>query len=170
VERREPRVGEAASHDLREEAAAALRAAEPSSRASNVAVVGLIAALLAAGVLLHPYGSGDRTALSLFGLPLPTVCWFRLTTGLPCPGCGLTRAVALLLHGHVGASLAMHPFGIAAVGLALLQIPPRAVRAAGQAPSWSFRWDRTWAWALVVTAVLMVSWWVIRVGAIAIPR
>ena len=30
----------------------------------------------------------------------------------PCPGCGMTRAMDLLLHGELGASLAMHPLAI----------------------------------------------------------
>jgi len=30
----------------------------------------------------------------------------------PCPGCGMTRALALLFHGDVGASLAMHPLAL----------------------------------------------------------
>jgi len=149
-------------------AAVALRSAAPSSRASNIAVMGLILLLLAAGTLLHPDGSGERTALSLLGLPLPTLCWFRLTTGIPCPGCGLTRAVTLLMHGRLGASLAMHPFGIAAVGLAVLQIPPRAARASGSTPAWSFRWDRLWSYTLLVTALLMMSWWVLKVGALGL--
>lgn len=148
------------------QAVSAPRAAEPTSRVSNLAVVAAVLALLAAGAILHPDGAGDRTALTLFGLPLPTICWFRMTTGLPCPGCGLTRSVALLMHGHVGASLAMHPFGIAAVGLALLQIPPRAVRAAGSIPRWTFGWDRLWACALVITAILTVSWWAFRIGGL----
>jgi len=150
--------------DIAEQAGAALRAAQPSSRASNIAVVGMVAGLLAAGALLHPDGTGERAHLSLLGMPLPAICWFRLTTGFPCPGCGLTRAVALLMHGSFGASLAMHPFGIAAVGLALLQVPPRVVRAAGSSPPWTFRWDRIWLNALVVTAILMVSWWVVKIA------
>jgi hypothetical protein len=117
------------------------------------------------GALLRPVLSGERSGLTLLGLPLPTICWFRLTTGIPCPGCGLTRAVALLMHGRLGASFAMHPFGIAAVGLALLQIPPRMVRAAGSAPPWTLRWDRIWARALVITAILMMAWWVVRIAA-----
>jgi hypothetical protein len=139
--------------------------AATSTRGSNVAVVAAVLALLAAGAILSPDGAGQGSALTLFGLPLPTICWFRLTTGLPCPGCGLTRAIALLMHGRVFASLAMHPFGVAAVGLALLQIPPRAVRAAGSSPPWTFRWDRLWAYALVATAILMMSWWILRIGA-----
>jgi hypothetical protein len=29
------------------------------------------------------------------------VCLFRLSTGWLCPGCGITRAAAALLHGHL---------------------------------------------------------------------
>lgn len=30
----------------------------------------------------------------------------------PCPGCGMTRAIELLVHGEVGASFAMHPLAV----------------------------------------------------------
>lgn len=32
-------------------------------------------------------------------------CAFRETTGLPCPGCGATRAAYQLMHGNLGAAL-----------------------------------------------------------------
>jgi uncharacterized protein DUF2752 len=41
------------------------------------------------------------------GIP---VCLFHSLTGLPCPGCGLTRAFSSLLHGQVAAAFAYHPF------------------------------------------------------------
>ena len=37
------------------------------------------------------------------------LCVFRLVTGIPCPGCGMTRAVLALLCGDVPAALAYHP-------------------------------------------------------------
>lgn len=37
------------------------------------------------------------------------LCVLRLFTGLPCPGCGLTRAAAALLRGDLSASLHYHP-------------------------------------------------------------
>jgi hypothetical protein len=40
------------------------------------------------------------------------VCIFKQVTGFPCPSCGTTRAVQLLLQGDVLASLQMNPFGI----------------------------------------------------------
>ena len=41
----------------------------------------------------------------MIGLP----CVFRLITGLYCPGCGGTRAVFLLLGGHVAESFYYNP-------------------------------------------------------------
>jgi hypothetical protein len=32
-----------------------------------------------------------------------------LVLGIPCPGCGLTRALCLATHGHFGEALAFHP-------------------------------------------------------------
>lgn len=36
------------------------------------------------------------------------LCIFRIFTGLPCPGCGLTRAFILLLQGKILSSLQYH--------------------------------------------------------------
>ena len=36
------------------------------------------------------------------------LCIFRIFTGLPCPGCGLTRAFILLLQGKFSSSLHFH--------------------------------------------------------------
>lgn len=40
------------------------------------------------------------------------VCIIKSLTGFPCPSCGTTRAVQLLLQGKMFESLAMNPFGI----------------------------------------------------------
>lgn len=39
----------------------------------------------------------------------PVLCLFRRFTGIPCPGCGLTRGVARLLRGEVRQAFALHP-------------------------------------------------------------
>jgi hypothetical protein len=57
-------------------------------------------ALLAAALL--PAARLDRS---------PVVCPFRRLTGLPCPTCGLTRSWVALLHGRLGESVSLHPFG-----------------------------------------------------------
>ncbi len=43
------------------------------------------------------------------------VCIIKNVTGIPCPSCGTTRAVQLLLQVNVLASLQMNPFGILVV-------------------------------------------------------
>jgi len=63
-----------------------------STRARRALFVGLAAAAFA-GVVF-------------FKLPIcPTATFF----GIPCPGCGLTRATLALAHGHLGAAVALHP-------------------------------------------------------------
>ena len=37
-------------------------------------------------------------------------CAFHQATGLWCPGCGLTRGIHQLLHGHIGAALSYNVF------------------------------------------------------------
>ena len=51
------------------------------------------------------------------GVPL---CLFKALTGLPCPGCGLTRAFSSLLHGQFAKAYAFHPFVFLFVPLAFL--------------------------------------------------
>lgn len=62
-------------------------------------IVGLCAALGAASIL-H---------LSLWP------CFFHALTGLPCPGCGMTRAVSALLQGDWHRAMRYHPLSPAYV-------------------------------------------------------
>src|ERR1051325_8664645 len=43
------------------------------------------------------------------------VCIFRLLTGFTCPGCGSTRAMHQLLHGHVLAAFMLNSLFLIAV-------------------------------------------------------
>ena len=62
---------------------------------------------------------GSVTAASLFVAvtwlrwigPPSLVCPFHWLTGIPCPTCGATRALAALVSGHVGLSIRLHPAG-----------------------------------------------------------
>ncbi len=55
-----------------------------------------------------------------------TTCPVLLLTGLPCPGCGLTRSWVHLSHGDVGAAFDYNLFGpafyLVAVGLAIATV------------------------------------------------
>lgn len=39
-----------------------------------------------------------------------SICLFRRATGIPCPGCGMTRAIAHLAKGQWREAAADHPF------------------------------------------------------------
>jgi hypothetical protein len=79
-------------------------------------------------------------------------CPCRALTGVPCPGCGLSTATALLLRGEWAASLRAHAFAplfLAAFGVMLaLAVAPEAWRRVAVARV--VRWERstrftTWA-------------------------
>jgi len=40
------------------------------------------------------------------------VCLMHRLTGLPCPGCGLTRSITCITHGELWKGAAYHPFGL----------------------------------------------------------
>ncbi|MBX5480629.1 MAG: DUF2752 domain-containing protein [Myxococcaceae bacterium] len=66
-----------------------------------------------------------------FGVDL---CAVHRVTGLPCPGCGLTRAFISVAHGEWLVALGANPFVLVLVplfvALALLVLMPRGMRAA----------------------------------------
>jgi Protein of unknown function (DUF2752) len=53
---------------------------------------------------------------------VPSVCLFKEVTGLPCPSCGTTRSLLLLIHGRFLESFMMNPFGIL-LAVALTVVP-----------------------------------------------
>jgi hypothetical protein len=64
----------------------------------------------------------------------PVLCPFRLVTGLPCPGCGLTRSWVYLAHGRWADALAANPFGVVAMTAVLVLLVTVAVRLAQSRP------------------------------------
>jgi len=51
------------------------------------------------------------------------LCLFKYTTGIPCPSCGTTRSLLLLLEGNIADAVLINPLGIIAA-ISLLVIPP----------------------------------------------
>src|SRR5512141_3291629 len=88
-------------------------------RRTLVALALLALAAVAAG-LLWRYDPARSSAF-----PFPP-CPFRALTGLHCPGCGALRAMHRVLHGHVGAALAMNPVVVVLAPLVLFGLAQQA--------------------------------------------
>jgi hypothetical protein len=70
-------------------------------------------------------------------------CALNSLTGMYCPGCGSTRALHQLAHGHLGAAFRLNPLAISLLpflGYYICRRDRSAVRP-------------VWIWALVVTVV-----------------
>jgi hypothetical protein len=106
---------------------------------------------------LAPFRWLGATMLGL-GLVLPHLphdpglpCPLRMTTGVPCPLCGLTTSVKATMRLNLHAAFSANPFGIAAVvtAIVLLARPrwraasfPVLLAAAAVAASWLFQLHR----------------------------
>jgi len=74
-------------------------------RRSTVITIWLL--LLAGSVYLYVFEPGKT------GLFPP--CLFRALTGLTCPGCGSTRAIHQILHGHFATAFMLNPLFLLAI-------------------------------------------------------
>ncbi|MBI2213207.1 MAG: DUF2752 domain-containing protein [Acidobacteria bacterium] len=86
----------------------------PGSSPATALVVWLGGALLAVAVVawLAALGPGETT-----------ICLFRHWTGVPCPGCGVTRSIAALVRGDVSRAFHLHPLApIAAAEAGILWV------------------------------------------------
>jgi hypothetical protein len=70
-------------------------------------VIAIWSVLLAGAVYLFVFEPGKT---GLF-----PVCLFRFVTGYTCPGCGSTRAMHQLLHGHVLTAFELNPLFLIAI-------------------------------------------------------
>jgi hypothetical protein len=87
-------------------------------------------------------------------------CPFHATTGVPCPGCGMTRACAALARGDLATAWHHHPFSFALVALAAaVAFLPAKVRS-----GWRAIHPRVRTGILAGTIVLILGLWVHRLG------
>ena len=94
-------------------------------------------------LLFNPFATWGSLAMVLVVSVLPPagagirVCLFQALSGLPCPGCGLTRALSSLIQGYPGAAFSYHPFAFIVLPLFLLlalhNFVPQSVRQRVQA-------------------------------------
>lgn len=75
-------------------------------------VILLVCSVILGVALLIKPPTPESPHLQLGRITLPGICMFHGLTGLPCPGCGLTRSVTAAAHGDLASSLAHHRLGL----------------------------------------------------------
>jgi len=86
-------------------------------------------------------------------------CPFRLLTGFTCPGCGTTRALHQVLHGHFAAAFMLNPLLLLAIPFllfALLRYSVIVMRGGVPRP------NALPAPAIYAIFVVIVSFWIFR--------
>lgn len=107
--------------------------------------------------------AGGAVVAGALGTGLLTIpCWFRAATGLDCPFCGGSRALAALLHGDLAAALDHNAFAVTVLfPLAVAVVVALGRWEAGRAATWWPAGARGRA-LVAVLGVLTVAWWVAR--------
>ncbi|HEY0762016.1 MAG TPA: DUF2752 domain-containing protein [Pyrinomonadaceae bacterium] len=117
----------------------------------RTSVIAIWALLIAGSVYLYVFEPG-RTGFF-------PVCLFRLFTGLNCPGCGSTRAMHQILHGHFFAAFMLNPLFLLALPFLLFAlIRYSLIVMRGGIP----RPNAMPASALYALFVIIVSFWIFR--------
>lgn len=128
------------------------RAWRPSRAALGAAWLAVGLSAVAAGAFLAAWTPPEAAASS--------ICVFRRVLGVDCPGCGMTRALSLLAHGHWGAALLKHPLApFAVLEAALLWAAAGMALARGRLPAPG--WGRVNA-LLIANAAIFYGVWIAR--------
>lgn len=112
-------------------------AASDAFRVAPYLIIFIACFCILAGALIITPADSAAHHLELGGITLPQTCVFKNLTGLPCPGCGLSRSVVAAAHGDIGMSLTHHRLGL----LTLLYIVLQFLYCLGMivAPKWWIR-------------------------------
>lgn len=73
----------------------------------------------------HKTNEKGQLELKIFNIPIPYYCYFKLTTGIDCPGCGLVRSYSSMAKMDFSQAFEMNRIGVFLFFLTLLQIPWR---------------------------------------------
>ncbi len=93
---------------------------------------------------------------------LPWRCPFLALTGIPCPTCGMTRAIRLALHGDFAGATRMHPLWFV-VAPTLVATGGEELAGHRREGRWGRALDRRWIrWALGALTLALIALWIAR--------
>jgi hypothetical protein len=96
----------------------------------------------------------------------PTICPIALLTGVPCPGCGMTRAASALLRGDLTLALDYHPLIPLIAVLTVAGWAWWLLRRTGRMKPMS---NRVLNLGLIGVGVSLVAVWLLRLAAGTLP-
>lgn len=102
-----------------------------------------------------PWALGAAVLGALYLLEVPT-CPARRILGVPCPGCGLTRATVALVRLDVAAAFALHPAVFALIPV-VGWLALHGILGADR-----FRSPPAWVW--IAGGVLLIGLWAARLA------
>ncbi|WP_298021441.1 DUF2752 domain-containing protein [uncultured Dysosmobacter sp.] len=100
----------------------------------------LLLSALGAAFLFWKYG---------LGAPAVSGCWIWTHWRVYCPGCGGTRAVTALAHGHLLRALYFHPAVPVTAGLGGVYLVSQTIWRFRGRRGWVLRYDQRWPAMLV---------------------
>lgn len=100
-----------------------------------------------------------QVGLTAMGLP-GWRCLIQMNLGIPCPGCGMSTALAFLVRGEWHAALSAHLFAPALVAIfglaAIVSLLPDRLH--GNALQWIALIERHTGLAILLTTCLIIYW------------
>lgn len=118
--------------------------------------------VFAVAALLTPY---DERGIPLshgthrqLGLP---PCALKLLAGIPCPSCGMTTSISLLMHGEMTAAWRANWAGVVVAALGMATTSWMLALAAGF-PAGRFTVDETVKWLTVAGVLTAVARWLLQ--------
>jgi multisubunit Na+/H+ antiporter MnhB subunit len=109
---------------------------------------------------------GTVVAYFLPSLPYqPPLCLFKLMTGFPCAGCGMTRAFEAAARGRFREAFEWHPIGLMLFVAAWLGVVVVVYELLTNKPfdwdRWLQRWGIVFAWSLFIA---LLALWLLRLS------
>lgn len=107
---------------------------------------------------------GVGLGLALLTLQPYSICPFAVVSGLPCPGCGITRSLVAMVQGDLQSAWHLHPLGpiFTAIGLGLVTL--RLLRFRWRTKLTTYDWADLHAFVWWGALVVVMGIWAARFG------